>query len=734
MVTLVNRAKVSTSTTGTGTLTLGAAADGYQTFGAAGVTDGGVVRYVIEDGSNWEIGTGTYTASGTTLSRIVSESSNADAAINLSGTATVFVGATAEDLAPIRTPTVISPNGATDVVRATLTASAYAPLYSADVRSVREFQLTTFADTGYATPVFTASVNADTVAVTPDLGLVTQYRWRCRDVAVSGATSAYSTDAVFTTLNFTVNAPTLTVQGSPTEVPETPTLTTGAFATTPTGEDTHASTNWIVRLAADDTIVYQSLADTVNLLSIVVPEGNLLVDTQYKFQVQHVGTTYGASAVTEVVATTLDAFEPAIGDAFGGGFFTGEIWINGGELYRLVVAPKASGEGESVAFKTTQTASPAATQTLNNGPAATAAMVSAGSHPAAAFCAGLTIGGFSDWYLPARDELELAYRNLKFTTAANSTSVKNLSAIAYPEGNDVSGDTMGRNRNSNPTGAAYTSGDPTQTSVTAFVTGGTEAFAEENYHSSSEFSDDRAWRDYFGSGAQLNNTTKDSTLNVRAFRRELVSPNIGDFIYGGYFGGTIYEGGVPYYLIVSPKASGENASVAFKTTQTASPAATQTLNNGPAATAAMVSAGDHPAAAFCAGLTINGFSDWYLPARDELEILYRTLKPTTTGSSTIARSLSAITYPEGNDVSGDTMGFNRNSVNINTGYTSTIPAQTGLALFQEGGAEALVASSHWSSSELSDINAWRQNPFSGFQGGNFKDSLGYARAIRRVAV
>jgi hypothetical protein len=98
MVTLVNRAKVSTSTTGTGTITLGAAADGYQTFAAAGVTDGQSVRYVIEDGSNWEIGTGTYTASGTTLSRTVIESSNSDAAINLSGQALVFITAAAADI------------------------------------------------------------------------------------------------------------------------------------------------------------------------------------------------------------------------------------------------------------------------------------------------------------------------------------------------------------------------------------------------------------------------------------------------------------------------------------------------------------------------------------------------------------------------------------------------------------------------------------------------------------
>ena len=98
MTKLVNRAKMTTATTGTGAITLGSAVDGYQTFAAAGVADGDVVRYVIEDGDNWEIGTGTYTASGTSLSRTVLESSNADAEISLTGEATVFVGAAAEDV------------------------------------------------------------------------------------------------------------------------------------------------------------------------------------------------------------------------------------------------------------------------------------------------------------------------------------------------------------------------------------------------------------------------------------------------------------------------------------------------------------------------------------------------------------------------------------------------------------------------------------------------------------
>jgi hypothetical protein len=97
-ISLGNRAKMTTSTTGTGTISLGSALSGYQTFAQAGITNGQTVRYTIEDGANFEIGSGVYTSSGTTLTRNVTESSNSDSAISLSGSAEVYITASAADI------------------------------------------------------------------------------------------------------------------------------------------------------------------------------------------------------------------------------------------------------------------------------------------------------------------------------------------------------------------------------------------------------------------------------------------------------------------------------------------------------------------------------------------------------------------------------------------------------------------------------------------------------------
>tara|TARA_R110000803_G_scaffold101625_1_gene169556 strand:+ start:648 stop:1088 length:441 start_codon:yes stop_codon:yes gene_type:complete len=131
MVKLVNRAKMATATTGTGVITLGSAVAGYQSFAAAGVSDGATVRYVVEEGNDWEIGTGVYTTSGTTLSRAVLESSNSDAAITLAGAAEVYVTATSEDFnSAIKVSSQII--SADTTVGATETALSVSPVEIAD--------------------------------------------------------------------------------------------------------------------------------------------------------------------------------------------------------------------------------------------------------------------------------------------------------------------------------------------------------------------------------------------------------------------------------------------------------------------------------------------------------------------------------------------------------------------------------------------------------------------------
>jgi hypothetical protein len=92
---IANRVQETTTTTGTGTVTLAGAASGFQSFAVVGNTN--TTYYTITSGTDWEVGIGTYSTTGPTLARTtILSSSNANAAITLTGTSTVFSSYPAE--------------------------------------------------------------------------------------------------------------------------------------------------------------------------------------------------------------------------------------------------------------------------------------------------------------------------------------------------------------------------------------------------------------------------------------------------------------------------------------------------------------------------------------------------------------------------------------------------------------------------------------------------------------
>jgi hypothetical protein len=191
-----------------------------------------------------------------------------------------------------------------------------------------------------------------------------------------------------------------------------------------------------------------------------------------------------------------------IGQAFGGGYYAGQIGVSSVATHYLIVGPVSTAQQNALAWKNTNTATPGADSNIN-GPQNTDDMVADGNstvYPAAHFCNNLVIGGYSDWYMPASNELEVCYYNLKPTTATNNTG-------------------FGGNPNAVPArGSNYTSGNPAQTTAAAFQAGGTESFTGYPYWSSTEFSASEAKAQDFSEGNQYNRVKNVAAPSVNTYR------------------------------------------------------------------------------------------------------------------------------------------------------------------------------------------------------------------------
>lgn len=291
------------------------------------------------------------------------------------------------------------------------------------------------------------------------------------------------------------------------------TITTEAFSS-PLSE-THVSTDWVVLSSDGSTVVWQSLEDATNLVSITLPAGTLEEDTSYIVRARHSGSILGefpwssdVGFTTEVLTMTFDPSNA--GEPYGGGYYAGANIVVGGVTYALVVAPLTMGGQDNLPWEwTTDPDVPGAVST-NDGRSNTAAIVAAGgssSSVAAGFCNNLNINGYSDWHLPSPDELEICYRYLKPTVIDNYV---NSDHGPSPGGN-------GNNPNSDPVGGDYTTSNPSQTSIGIFQAGSSEAFTAYFYFSSMQASSGIAWYHSFYDGNQYT-LAKSSSYNVRAVR------------------------------------------------------------------------------------------------------------------------------------------------------------------------------------------------------------------------
>lgn len=428
------------------------------------------------------------------------------------GSGNINVAASVDE---VRKPNNLSPaNGATALsARPVLSASPYFSLYGIPM-AASQWQVSTVAN--FATTVLsTGDVAGTATTYTLAAGVVdvnTTYYWRVRYKDSEGQYSQWSVPFSFVTLAiFNSFIP-------------TPSATPASFGAAFEG-GFYSGLIWN-ELVQSST----SKALATGLQTFAVPD---MVATPLVYE--------GQMLEVRSRANPTNNFKGTVVSAAGGSLALNVTSISGSGTfadwsvmarYRVITSPKSSGDNAGIAIKAPGGDLPMLSQTPSEGLASTLAMYAADSsavYPAAHWAKGLSIGGYSDWYVPSRDELELQWRNLKPAASSTenmagqrgSSSYNYVNRGAFP---DVA--VIGNNQNSFPQGSNYTSSIPGQTASPLFIAGGSEAFtfaASAVYSSSTSYASNLGWA-MQTSGAPGGQTAGSitSAYHVRAVRRSII--------------------------------------------------------------------------------------------------------------------------------------------------------------------------------------------------------------------
>jgi hypothetical protein len=383
----------------------------------------------------------------------------------------------------------------------TTPANTVAPVVSGTATVGQTLSTTNGTWSGIPTPTFTyqwqragsnigSATSSTYLLVAADVGSAIRCVVTATNVAGSSSANSNATAAVAATVPGapTIGTATATSSTTATVAYTAPASNGGATITLYTATSSPSNITGTLATAGSGTITVSGLA----------------AGTSYSFTVKATNSA-GQSAASGASNTITTV--PAIGAAYGGGFFAGQIGVSSVATHNLVVSPRSTGQisGE---WKTTLTNTPGSSSVIN-GPANTAAQVADGSaavYVAAHFCNNLVTGGQSDWYFGATNEMAVCYVNLKPNTQTNNTS-SGINPNAVPA------------RTTNYPSAS----DPVQTSVAAFQSpSGAERFTADSYWSSTQFNSARGAGIAFSTGQYFNQYKYASSNLVRAIRRVAV--------------------------------------------------------------------------------------------------------------------------------------------------------------------------------------------------------------------